>query len=78
MAPMLNPHFNNTLFFGSVSPLWMITLSLMTTLVIPLSQTQYPHLVSMVLANPTYKPFVLMPFLPHALSSAVVLVQCLT
>ena len=22
MAPMLNPHFNNTLFLGSVSPLW--------------------------------------------------------
>ena len=22
MAPMLNPHFKNTLFFGSVSPLW--------------------------------------------------------
>jgi hypothetical protein len=26
MAPMLNPHINNTLFFGSVSPLWCYVL----------------------------------------------------
>jgi hypothetical protein len=25
MAPMLNPHSKNSLFFGSVSPLWEIT-----------------------------------------------------
>ena len=25
MAPMLNPHFKNTLIFGSVSPLWECT-----------------------------------------------------